>query len=58
IPDDLDGRIISEVFTESFRNANRPDYAPAGGKTAARGESLSKEDEESVRDALKGLGYL
>ncbi len=58
IPDDLDGRIINEVFTESFKNANRPDHVPAGSKAAGQGESLSKEDEESVRDALKGLGYL
>ena len=58
VPDDLDGRIIGEIFTESYKSANKPDYTPAGRKTIGHGESLSKEDEESVRDALKGLGYL
>ncbi len=58
IPDDLDGRIIGEVFTESFKNANTPEYIPAGRKTGKQSKSLSKEDEESVKNALKGLGYL
>lgn len=57
IPDDLDGRIIEEAFTESFRR-NPPEYVRRGKAAGPGTEELSEEDEESMKRALKNLGYL
>ena len=57
IPDDLDGKIIEEAFTESFR-VNQPEYVRRGKGPRRAAEELSWEDEESMKSALKGLGYL
>ncbi len=57
IPDDIDGKVIKEVFCESYK-ANVSRYT--SGLKAARSskEVLSEEDEESIKKALKNLGYL
>jgi predicted AlkP superfamily phosphohydrolase/phosphomutase len=57
IPDDIDGKIMEEAFLDSYRK-NKPRYVVidrAGGGTQ---ELLPEGDEESIKKALKGLGYL
>jgi predicted AlkP superfamily phosphohydrolase/phosphomutase len=58
IPDDIDGKIIEKAFLDTYK-INLPRYITAEKKpekTTMNG--LSKEDEESMKKALKGLGYL
>jgi arylsulfatase A-like enzyme len=57
IPSDMDGQVLEGLFTDDFRRRLRirrsaktleGEYLPA---------TYSPEDEEAVRDILKGLGY-
>jgi predicted AlkP superfamily phosphohydrolase/phosphomutase len=57
IPEDIDGKIIEEVFVDSYK-ANSPRYASINKEIEKKEESLTKEDEESMKQALKGLGYI
>lgn len=57
IPDDLDGRIALEIFHESFR-VNSPEYVHTKGTDDREKHKLSAEDEESMKDSLRSLGYL
>lgn len=59
IPDDMDGRVLSEIFEEEFCRQNSPKYGQSAQVTRAD-EVVAYSDEESrmVADRLKGLGYL
>lgn len=59
IPDDFDGRVVKDVFTEEFLEQNRIDYKKykeAEKKPGAEG--MSKEDEEKIKKELVDLGYM
>ena len=56
IPDDLDGKIIEEALLESYK-VNPPKYRSGKTKTQVK-EILSIEDEESMKESLRSLGYL
>jgi predicted AlkP superfamily phosphohydrolase/phosphomutase len=55
VPDDLDGRVLAELFAEP------PDVRyvpPAPPPAAARGEDLGADEEAQVRERLRALGYM
>ncbi|MEA3342247.1 MAG: alkaline phosphatase family protein [Chloroflexota bacterium] len=53
-PDDMDGRVLTEVLTTS-----RPvEYRPAGSADAEAEAGFSAEDSAEVEDRLRALGYL
>jgi predicted AlkP superfamily phosphohydrolase/phosphomutase len=57
VPDDMDGRILTEIFDEEYVRANPPQMA----KSEDSGESeynYSGEEEKEVQKRLKDLGYL
>ncbi|RME46602.1 MAG: phosphodiesterase, partial [Deltaproteobacteria bacterium] len=56
LPDDLDGEVLLDLFTERFRNERQITYAPA--HTGGSGGTISPEEEEEVRKNLIRLGYL
>jgi len=60
IPDDMDGRVLEEVFTPQFRNAHHIRHEPAMGLVKSRSEAsaYSQEEEESMLQRLRDLGYL
>jgi predicted AlkP superfamily phosphohydrolase/phosphomutase len=62
IPDDLEGRVVSEAFTEAHRAAHPVrQEASAGGEGEAgggSGESYSAEQEQAIIDRLSELGYM
>ena len=60
IPRDIDGRVLSEVFTSSWCSTYPIRYQPVPrrGKERRVGASYSFEDEKLVADRLRGLGYL
>ncbi len=57
IPDDVDGKVIMGAFSD-LHKLNEPIYISKdkGGRKSR--EELSREDEESMKKALDGLGYL
>ncbi|MBV9122485.1 MAG: alkaline phosphatase family protein [Planctomycetes bacterium] len=60
VPDDMDGRVLEEVFTESFRQEHpvrrTPGRSSFGG--ADENSAYSSEDEAVIAARLKSLGYV
>lgn len=58
VPDDLDGRVREDLFSDAFLASRRVafEHARAGAEHAER--SLSEEDEEKLTESLRNLGYL
>jgi predicted AlkP superfamily phosphohydrolase/phosphomutase len=60
VPDGLDGRVLTEVFTPEFVAA-RPIVTEPAAEVAARGEAgpvYTAEEEALIQARLRGLGYL
>ncbi len=58
VPRDMDGRVLTEVFTEGFR-AQVPLVSGEDGSSREIRESVyTKEAEEEIKERLRGLGYL
>lgn len=55
VPDDLDGRVLTELFAEPPAVRYVPPTTPAGG---ARGGELDASEEAQVRERLRALGYM
>lgn len=59
IPEDMDGRVLTEIFDEQFLRKNPPRYEQPKYE-AGPSEIVTYSDDESrkVAERLKGLGYL
>lgn len=59
IPEDFDGKVLEEIFTEEFLRDNPPRY---GGESTPgvdrRSDIYSEEDDAVIEQRLKDLGYL
>jgi predicted AlkP superfamily phosphohydrolase/phosphomutase len=59
VPDDMDGQVLREIFTDDFLAAVPLVRSAGSSEGAAAGERDYSEDEsEQVKDRLRGLGYL
>lgn len=61
VPDDMDGRVLVELFAPAFVEANPVRIAPSGPtlKGPPGAPSAFEEDEERIiRERLEGLGYI
>lgn len=58
IPDDMDGRVLDEVFTDSFLKNNPPRYSRSKDEAVKDAEVYSSKEAEVIRETLKGLGYI
>lgn len=63
VPDDMDGRVLTEVFTTNFRALYPPRYdaSPGFWRTDTQTDfdsGMSEEDEAEIRERLAALGYL
>ncbi len=60
IPDDMDGRIITEIMRKDFLEDVSSEYCRSKGRgdTLSEGEALTPEEEASVAERLKSLGYI
>jgi predicted AlkP superfamily phosphohydrolase/phosphomutase len=59
IPANMDGRVMEDVFQESFLRAHPPSYDKGREVVAKAGEKVySAEEEAAVRERLESLGYL
>ena len=59
IPDDMDGRVLTEIFEEEFMTNNPPTYSRTKDDTLTS-DVFTYSDEESrqVAERLRGLGYI
>jgi predicted AlkP superfamily phosphohydrolase/phosphomutase len=63
VPEDMDGRILTELFDEEFLASHpvrysRSDAPPSSPETGAGGDYDDDEDEAKVKERLRSLGYL
>jgi predicted AlkP superfamily phosphohydrolase/phosphomutase len=59
IPDDLDGRVLREVFDADLLAAQQPQYVAAERQQDAAASAVYSADEEQlVLERLRGLGYV
>jgi predicted AlkP superfamily phosphohydrolase/phosphomutase len=60
VPEEMDGKVLLDCFTEDFRQSNAVVFAKAGEVMKSEGvaKSYSPEEEETIRKTLQGLGYL
>jgi predicted AlkP superfamily phosphohydrolase/phosphomutase len=58
IPENMDGRVVTEIFEPEFVGGRAPERAPALATAGALGDDLDAEDQEAMRNQLRGLGYL
>jgi predicted AlkP superfamily phosphohydrolase/phosphomutase len=58
VPDDMDGRVLTELFEEPFLQAHPIVYAEALAEPDRKAGELSSQDQQIVLERLKGLGYI
>ena len=58
VPSDMDGRVLTEMFTREFRERSPVARSAPAAAGAGAAHGLSPEDEESLVERLKALGYL
>ncbi len=60
IPDDSDGKILKKIFTVNFLEKTKEKYLKYNKKNAKfeKKSSISSKEEDEMKKALKGLGYL
>jgi predicted AlkP superfamily phosphohydrolase/phosphomutase len=58
IPDDMDGRVLSEAFEDDFFDKRPIRHRAARGVRSRQEIELTAEQEEMVRERLRGLGYV
>jgi predicted AlkP superfamily phosphohydrolase/phosphomutase len=58
IPPDMDGQVLEDLFTDDFRASLEITYGPEVPTEHYRPTELSAQDEETIRQRLRGLGYL
>ncbi len=59
VPEDMDGRVLTEAFTPEYVAAHPVTYTREMGWTAGVGRTaLTPEEEAEIQKALVGLGYL
>jgi len=61
IPPDLDGRVITELFTDDFlamRGQPRTSRTAASSAESAASAAYSEADEQEIRKRLRDLGYM
>ncbi len=58
VPDDMDGRVLTDAISEEFLNANSIRLTAEGDSTQSRELEFSPEENADVIDRLKQLGYI
>jgi arylsulfatase A-like enzyme len=58
IPRDMDGRPLTEVFSEEYRTQVPVSYGEEESSRELGETGYSEEAEEEIKERLKGLGYL
>jgi predicted AlkP superfamily phosphohydrolase/phosphomutase len=60
IPEDMDGRVLEEVFAAEYRQAHPVRYEQSGASAPREGRTpvYTEEEEEELQRRLRDLGYL
>ncbi len=58
VPDDMDGRVLSEAFDEYYFHERPIRYTEARPTERREQLELSLEEQETIKERLRGLGYL
>lgn len=58
VPEDMEGRVLTEAFTPEYVRAHPVEFGPALWGGPGSGEDLTEEEEAAIRKALAGLGYV
>jgi hypothetical protein len=58
VPTDMQGRVLTEVFTEAYTQAHPPTYSEATEGGPGAGFAYSADEEAQISSQLKDLGYL
>ena len=58
VPEDMDGRVLEELFEPAFIAANRVQVGGSAGLDAEQGAQYSDEEAAIVEERLKALGYI
>lgn len=60
IPNEMDGKVLIDIFDDMFSKDNSPKYDKAGERYQAEVESdaFSDEEQQKIMEGLRGLGYL
>ena len=58
VPEDMDGRVLTDAFTPEYVRAHPVEYGPPLWEEAGDGEALTPEEEAAIHRALAGLGYV
>lgn len=60
IPSDMDGKVVTSIFKETFLESNPPVFSDVKDDDfeTTRDEVFTADDEKQIIDELKGLGYL
>jgi len=57
VPDDMDGKVLTEIFYPEFLKNNPIEYYTPGEGAERKIDSASSEEEEEIIQKLKSLGY-
>lgn len=58
VPEDMDGRVLTETFREEFVRARGVKYGAAADRDIDNEAEFSEEESEEVRERLRELGYM
>jgi hypothetical protein len=59
IPEDMDGRVLKDLFHEDFLKSNPPRYVNVKPKTSDNSTVIySEKENRQMAERLRGLGYL
>jgi hypothetical protein len=58
IPRDMDGRVLQDIFVESLLDDRPIAFSEPLGTSREEGKKLTEEEQESIREKLRSLGYL
>ena len=58
VPDDMDGRVLEAMISDSYLNQNPVRFTAEGGDAKVSELTYSSEENEEVLERLKNLGYI
>ncbi len=58
VPQDMDGRVLTDLFVQDYLQDHPVQYSQPLGPSAAPEGELTAEEEETMKEKLRSLGYL
>ena len=58
IPDDMDGKVVTDIFEDEFLDNNQIRFTDAKSNDSLNEDIYTEKEKDEIQDSLKGLGYL